>query len=93
MGDIILTISLAMIFIILVFFVKHTFIDPIQPHESFAMSMKYLSLKYPSKIITFYISCLIIDNSTDVSGFESISYIKVTYVNVLLLDFHPFLSS
>ena len=79
MCDIILTISLAIIFI---FLVKHMFIDPIQPHEIFPMSVKYLSLKCLSKIITYHISCWLVDNSADISGFEPVSYIKVLYVNV-----------
>ena len=82
MGDIILTISLSMIFIFLVFFVKHTFLDPIQPYESFTMIVKCLSLKCLSKIITFHFFCWLVDNSTDLSGFESVSYIKVLYVDV-----------
>ena len=82
MGDIILTISLAAILIILVSFVKHTFFDPIQPHESFPMSVKCLSLKCLAKIIIFHISGWLVDNSTGVSSFESTSYIKVSYIDV-----------
>ena len=74
MGDIILTTSQATIFIFLVFVVKHTFVDPIQPHESFVISVKCLSLKYLSKIIIFHISCCLVDNSADVLGiFQSLS--------------------
>ena len=81
MCDIILTISHAMIFILLVFLVKYTFVNPVQPHGSFAMRVKCLSLKGLSKIVTFNISGWLVDKSADVSSFESGSYIKVLYVN------------
>ena len=60
------------------------------------MNIEWLTLKCLSKIITFHISSWLIDNSTDVSSFESISYIKygtLICLFLLLLDFHPFLSS
>ena len=82
MDDIIHTISLAMNFIFLVFLVKHMFVDSIKPHESFVMSVKRLSLKFLSKIITFHISRWLVNNSADVSGFDLVSYIKVSYVIV-----------
>ena len=70
-----------MVFIFLVFFVKHMFINSTLTHEGFTMSVKYLSLKCLSKIIAFHISSRLID-STDVSGFESVSYIKVSNIDV-----------
>ena len=79
---IILTILRPMIYIFLVFFVKHASVDPIQPYESFTMSVKCLSLKCLSKIITFHISCWLVENSVDASDFESVSYIKVSNVKV-----------
>ena len=82
MDGIIYTISLVVVFIILVFFIKHVFVDSIQPHENFAVSVKCLSLKCLGKITSFHISSWLVDNSADVSGFEFVSYIKVSYVNV-----------
>ena len=46
------------------------------------MSMKQLTLKCFGKIITFHISSWFIDNPTDVSGFEWVSYIKVSNIDV-----------
>ena len=80
MGGLILTFSPALIFILLV---KVMFVDPIQPHKSFTMSMECFSLKYLSKTIIFHISNWLINNSTDVSCFESVSNIKVSYIDVL----------
>ena len=39
-------------------------------------------IKCFGEIITFHISCWFIDNLADVSGFESIGYIKVSNVDV-----------
>ena len=58
------------------------FVDPIQPHEKFTMCVKCLFLKCRCKIITFHISCWLVDNSADFTGFESISYIKILYINM-----------
>ena len=82
MCDIVLTISHTLIFILLVFLVKHMLIALIQPHKSFMMSVKCLLLKCLSKINTCYISSWLVDNSADISSFESISDIIVLYVNV-----------
>ena len=46
------------------------------------MSVKCLSLKCLSKIITFHISSWLVDDSTVVSGFELVSYIKVSNIDV-----------
>ena len=82
MCDITFTISHALIFILLVFLVKYMFVDPIQPYESFTMSVKCISLKCLSKIITFHISSWLVDNSADVTIFESVSDIKILCVNM-----------
>ena len=83
MCDIILTISHSLIFILLVFLVKHMLANPIQPHKSFMMSVECLSLKCLSKTIAFIISSWLVDNSIDVSSFESVSDTKLFYVDVL----------
>ena len=80
MGGLILTISPILIFILLV---KHKLVDPIQPHEGFTMSVECFSLKCFSKIITFHISSWFVDNSADIPSFESVSDIKVSYVDML----------
>ena len=80
MGGLRLTISPFLIFILLV---KHKLVDSIQPHEGFTMSVKCFSLKCFSKIITFHISSWLIDNSADITSFESISDIKVSYIDML----------
>ena len=80
MGGLILTISPVLIFILLV---KHKLVDPIQPHEGFAVGVKCFSLKCFSKIITFNISSWLVDNSANISSFESVSYIKVLYIEML----------
>ena len=46
------------------------------------MRVEYLSLKCLSKIIAFHISSRLVDDSTDDSGFESVSYIKVSNIDV-----------
>ena len=46
------------------------------------MSAEYFSLKCLDKIITFHISSWLVDNSADISGFESVSYIKVLHIDV-----------
>ena len=56
MFDIILTTSHALIYVLLAFLVKNMLVDPIQPHESFTMSVECISLEWLSKIITFDIS-------------------------------------
>ena len=76
MGGLILTISPVLIFILLV---KHKLIDSLQPHEGFMMSVEC----YLSKIITFHISSWLVDNSADIPSFESVSDIKVSYVDIL----------
>ena len=58
-------------------------VKPIQPYKSFTMSVECLSLKWLTKIIAFYISSWLIDYSADVSTFESVSDIKVSYLDVL----------
>ena len=83
MCDIILTILHALLFIHLVFLVKHMLVDPIQPHKRFTMRVEYRPLLCLSKIIAFYISIWLVDKSTDVSSFESVNDIKVLYVDVL----------
>ena len=79
MGGLILTFSPVLIFILLV---EHKLVDPIQPHEGFAVSVKWFSLKCFSKIVTFHIASWLVDNSTDVPSFESISDIKVSYIDM-----------
>ena len=79
MGGLILTISPVLIFILLI---KHKLVDPIQPHESFTMCVEYFSLKCLRKIITFRISSWLVDNSADIPSLESVSDIKVSYVDM-----------
>ena len=79
MGELILTISPVLIFILLV---EHKLVNPIQPHEGFAVSVKCFSLKCFSKIITFHILSWLVDNSADIPSFESVSDIKVSYVDM-----------
>ena len=80
MGGLILTFSPVLIFILLV---EHKLVDPIQPHQGITVSVKCFSLKCFSKIVTFHISSWLVDNSTDISSFESVSDIKVPYIDVL----------
>ena len=80
MGELILTISPVLIFILLV---KHKLVDSIQPHESFTMSVECFSWKCLSKITTFHISSWLVDNSADIPSFESVSDIKVSYIDML----------
>ena len=81
MGGLILTFLSALISILLV---KHMVVDPIQPHKSFTMSVECFSLKCLCKIITFHIPCwLVDDNSADILSFESVSDIKVSYIDVI----------
>ena len=80
MGGLILTFSPALISILLV---KHMFVDPIQTHKSFTMSVECISLKCLCKIITFHISSWLVDNSADIPSFQSVSDIKLSYVDVL----------
>ena len=80
MGGLILAISPVLIIILLV---EHKLVDLIQPHEGFAVIVKCFSLKCFSKIITFNISSWFVDNSTDIPSFESVSDIKVSYVDML----------
>ena len=79
MGGLILTISPVLIFTLIV---KHKLVDTIQPHQGFTMGMKCFSLKCFSKIITFHISSWFVDNSADIPSFESVSDIKVLYVDM-----------
>ena len=79
MGGPILTISPVLIFILLL---KHELVDPIQPHHGFTVSVKCFSLKCFSKIVTFHISSWHVDNSTDIPSFESVSDIKVLYIDM-----------
>ena len=80
MGGLILTILPVLIFM---FLVKHKLVDPIQPHEGFTVSMKCFSLKCFSKIVTFHIFSWLVDNSADIPSFESVSDIKVSYIDML----------
>ena len=79
MGGLILTFSPVLIFILLV---EHKLVDPIQPHQGFTVSVKCFSLKCFSKIVTFHISSWLVDNSTDIPSFESVSDIKVSYIDM-----------
>ena len=80
MDGLILTISPVLIFILLV---KHKLVDPLQPHEGFTMSVECFSLKCLCKIITFSFSSWLVDNSADIPSFESVSDIKVSYIDML----------
>ena len=80
MGGLILTISPVLIFILLV---KHKLVDPLQPHEGIVVGVKCLSLKCFTKIITFHNSSWPVDNSADIPSFESVSDIKVSYIDML----------
>ena len=80
MGGLILTFSPVLILILLV---EHKIVDPIQPHQGFTVSVKYFFLKCLSKLITFHISSWLVDNSADIPSFESVSDIKVSYIDML----------
>ena len=80
MGGLILTFSPALIFMLLV---KHMFVDPIQPCKNFTMGVECFSLKCLRNIITFHISSWFVDNSADIPSFESVSNIKVSYLDML----------
>ena len=51
--------------------------------EILMMSVEYFSLKCHSKIITFHIPSWLVDNSADIPSFESVSDIKVLYIDIL----------
>ena len=78
-GGLVLTISPVLISMLLV---KHKLVDPIQPHKNFTMSVECFSLTCLSKIIIFRISSWLVDNSVDIPSFESVSDIKVSYVDI-----------
>ena len=62
--------------------VEHKLVDPIQPHEGFAVSAKCFSLKCFSKIVIFHFSSWLVDNSADILSFDSVSDIKVSYIDM-----------
>ena len=47
------------------------------------MSVECFFLKCLCEIITFNMSGWLVDNSADISSFESVSDIKVSYIDVL----------
>ena len=63
--------------------VKQKLIDAIHPHEGFAVSAKYFSLKCFSTIVIFHISSWLVDNTADIPSFESVSDIKALYIDKL----------